>query len=153
MFHLGRYGELLYVVGLGLCHFMRFAWCLFHQFPLNKEYHVIKYLLMTSYFQVPGTVKLAVHINGTYRARWNDALGFCMRLLYLIFLKEQYHLVLPVLIAKHVFSWGYPWTFMSIATKSALHILLISYQNIVLFDLRQACWTPTGIQVHKNFWW
>jgi hypothetical protein len=94
------------VVGLGLCHFMRFAWCLFHHFPLNKEYHVIKYLLMTSYFQAPGTVKLAVHINGTYRARWNDALGFCMCLLYLIFLKEQYHLVLPVLIAKHVFSWG-----------------------------------------------
>ncbi|KAG0381280.1 hypothetical protein BDA96_K000300 [Sorghum bicolor] len=30
-----------------------------------------------SFHEVPGTVKLAVHINGTYRARWNDALGFC----------------------------------------------------------------------------
>lgn len=129
-----------------------------YQFSLNKEYHVIKYLLMTSYFQAPGTVKLVVHINGTYRARWNDALGFCMCLLYLSFLKEQYHLVLPVLITKHVFNWGYLlpmniYEHRKFVTKYALHILLISYQNVVLFDLRQACWTPTGIQVYKSFWW
>ncbi|XP_066375163.1 protein BREAST CANCER SUSCEPTIBILITY 2 homolog A-like isoform X9 [Miscanthus floridulus] len=30
-----------------------------------------------SFHEVPGIVKLAVHINGTYRARWNDTLGFC----------------------------------------------------------------------------
>ncbi|AQK42474.1 Protein BREAST CANCER SUSCEPTIBILITY 2 homolog B [Zea mays] len=30
-----------------------------------------------SFHEVSGVVKLVVHINGTYRARWNDALGFC----------------------------------------------------------------------------
>lgn len=30
-----------------------------------------------SFHEASGTVKLMVHINGTYRARWNEALGFC----------------------------------------------------------------------------
>ncbi|TVU21686.1 hypothetical protein EJB05_31338, partial [Eragrostis curvula] len=30
-----------------------------------------------SFSEASGTVKLMVHINGTYRARWNESLGFC----------------------------------------------------------------------------
>ncbi|CAL4951790.1 unnamed protein product [Urochloa decumbens] len=30
-----------------------------------------------SFHEASGTVKLMVHINGTYRARWNETLGFC----------------------------------------------------------------------------
>ncbi|KAL6848133.1 hypothetical protein ACP4OV_022261 [Aristida adscensionis] len=30
-----------------------------------------------SFHEASGTIKLMVHINGTYRARWNETLGFC----------------------------------------------------------------------------
>jgi hypothetical protein len=30
------------------------------------------------FFQISGTVKLMLHVNGSYRARWDDPLGFCM---------------------------------------------------------------------------
>ncbi|CAO2193802.1 unnamed protein product [Urochloa humidicola] len=30
-----------------------------------------------SFHEASGTVKLMVHINGTYRAKWNETLGFC----------------------------------------------------------------------------
>ncbi|KAK3160428.1 hypothetical protein QOZ80_1BG0059330 [Eleusine coracana subsp. coracana] len=32
-----------------------------------------------SFSEASGTITLMVHINGTYRARWNESLGFCKR--------------------------------------------------------------------------
>lgn len=46
---------------------------------------MVIYLYRWRHFQASGTVKLMVHINGTYRARWNETLGFCMCLLYFFF--------------------------------------------------------------------
>jgi hypothetical protein len=42
VFRFGRYGGLLCVVGLGLCHFMRFA-CSFHLYWPQNDNHIINF--------------------------------------------------------------------------------------------------------------
>ncbi|KAE8792571.1 Breast cancer type 2 susceptibility protein-like protein [Hordeum vulgare] len=55
-----------------------------------------------SFHEASGTVKLTIHVNGSYRARWDDPLGFCMHFHY----KTGYFILDPPLAFKCIKASG-----------------------------------------------